>query len=323
MNKKFLPLLLIFLSTAVFGLAQTNEQKEKEEKIEKKETITIRKKSDGNEKMTIVVDGKNITVNGKPIEDLKDLDIEINRNRDGGYRMSPKIKGRIAPMDNMRMFNEDILSNGNRAFLGVVTEKTEKGAKITTVEKESAAEKAGLKKEDIITKVGETKIANSDDLYAAIGKYKPEEKITISYVRDDKEVTVSAILGKNKSSEERVFNFKGKDFNFEMPELPNWNGNEFNFSRKPRLGLQIQDTEEAKGVKILGVDSNTPAAKSGLQKDDLIKEIDGKPISSTDDLRSKIKDLKEGDNITITFQRAGKTQTIEIKFPKKLKTVDL
>ena len=47
-----------------------------------------------------------------------------------------------------------------------------------------------------------------------------------------------------------------------MPELPNLNGNEFNFSRKPRLGLQIQDIEEGKGVKILDVDSNTPAARA-------------------------------------------------------------
>lgn len=323
MNKKFLPLFLITFCSMLFATAQTTEQKEKDEKIEKKETITIRKKSNGNEKMTIVVDGKNITVNGKPLDDLKDVDIEINRNYEGGDRMAPKLRGKMAPMGNMRMFRDDASPGSNRAFLGVVTEKNEKGVRITTVEKESAAEKAGLKKEDIITKVGETKIANSEDLYTAIGKYKPEEKVTISYVRDGKEAMATAILGKNKSSEERVFNFNGKDFNFEMPEIPNWNRNEFGFSRKPKLGLQIQDTEEGKGVKILDVDSNTPAAKSGLQKDDLIKEIDGKPINSTDDLRLKVKDLKEGDNIKITFQRAGKTQTTDIKFPKKLKTVDL
>ena len=323
MNKKFLPLVLLALCATVFAFSQTTDEKIKEPKIEKKESITIRKNSDGNEKMTIVVDGKNITVNGKPIEDLKDLDIEINRNYEHGDRMAPKMKGRISPMGSLRMFSDNASAGTNRAFLGVVTEKTDKGAKITTVEKESAAEKAGLKKEDIITKVGETKITNSEDLYAAIGKYKPEDKVTISYVRDGKDASATAILSKNKSSEARVFNFNGKDFNFEMPDQPNWNGNDFSFLRKPRLGLQIQDTEESKGVKILDVDSNTPAAKSGLQKDDLIKEIDGKPVTSTDDLKSKIKDLKEGDSIKVTFQRAGKIQTTDIKFPKKLKTVDL
>jgi serine protease Do len=39
------------------------------------------------------------------------------------------------------------------AFLGVTTEEAKEGAKITNVVKESAAEKAGLKKDDIITKV--------------------------------------------------------------------------------------------------------------------------------------------------------------------------
>jgi serine protease Do len=58
-----------------------------------------------------------------------------------------------------KMFGDNfVFSGGNRALLGVVSEKNDNGAKITSVTKESAAEKAGLKKDDIITKVGDTKI---------------------------------------------------------------------------------------------------------------------------------------------------------------------
>lgn len=330
MNSKILPVSILALCIGLSASAQTKEKAAPSKEKSKDETITIRKKNDSKEKITIVVDGDNITVNGKPIEDMKDADIEVLRGRGIGPLM-PKIRERLAPMGGLKMFKEGFPFSGNTAFLGVVSEKTDKGAKISSVEKESAAEKAGLKKDDIITKIGDTKIEGSDDLYDAIGKYKPEEKVTITYLRDGKQATATTTLGKNKTSSPKMFSFNGDDFNgdfknnfnFSMPKIPRMDGMEFNYNRRPRLGLEIQDVEEGKGVKILDVDSDTPAGKAGLQKDDVITEIDGKTIASVDDLRTKVRDMKEGDSIKVTYQRAGKTQTTDLKFPKKLKTADL
>lgn len=322
---KILPAALLALLLTGSATAQTKDRSKKDE------TITIRKKTDSKEKITIVVDGDNITINGKPLEDMKDADIEVLRNKGIGPLM-PGIRAHIAhmaAMGGMKMFGDAFPFAGNSAFLGVVSEKNEKGVTITSVEKESAAEKAGLKKEDIITKVGDTKIENSTDLYDAIGKYKPEDKATITYLRDGKEATTTATLSKNKSADIKEFNMDGSNFNFSMPRMPRMNsmprinGMDFSYSRKPRLGLEIQDLAEGKGVKVLDVDSDTPAAKAGMQKDDVILDIDGKAVASVDELKEKVKNLKEGDTIKVTYQRSGKTQTTDIKFPKKLKTADL
>jgi serine protease Do len=324
MNNKFLPAAIVALCIGVSASAQTTDKTpSSKDKKSHDETITIRKKGDSKEKTTIVIDGDKITINGKPIEELKDADIEILRDKALADIM-PRMK-RLAPMGGMKMFNGDLLG-GNRAFLGVSSEKTEQGAKISSVEKESAAEKAGLKKDDIITKIGDTKIKGSDDLYEAIGKHEPEDKVTITYLRDGKEATATATLGKGSSANMKVFNFNNRDFNFDMPELrklPRMNDMDVRFNRKPRIGLEIQDVEEGKGAKILDVDSDSPAAKAGLQKDDIISEMDGKAIASVDDLRASLKDLKEGDSIKITYSRAGKTQTADLKLPKKLKTAEL
>lgn len=307
MNKRIVPLFLLVMGCATLATAQTKEKP----KVTKEESITILKKGDAKDKMTIVVDGDNITVNGKPLEDLKDTDIEILRNSDHMRTILPKIKGRLAPLGSLKMMGDDFPFAGNRAFLGVVTEKNEKGAKITLVEKESAAEKTGLTKDDIITKVGDKKIENSEDLYDAVGQYKPGDTITISYLRDGKPTTATATLGKSKASELRVFNMdRNNNFNF-------------NDNRKPRLGVSIQDMAEGKGVKILDVEEDTPAAKAGLQKDDVITDMNGTAVNSVDELKSKVKDLKEGDSVKLSYQRAGKTQTAEIRFPKKLKTAEL
>lgn len=141
MNKQFLSLLLLVAGFALAGQAQTKESP----KTSKEKSITIRKKGDGNEKMTIVLDGDKVTVNGKPLEELKDSDVEVFRN-DQFRDLMPQIRRYLAPLGSLKMTGDDFPFGANRAFLGVTTEKNEKGARITSVEKESAAEKAGLQK---------------------------------------------------------------------------------------------------------------------------------------------------------------------------------
>ncbi|MDP1763084.1 MAG: hypothetical protein Q8L07_04285 [Sediminibacterium sp.] len=128
---KMLPIALLALCISLGVSAQTKEKVQKETQ----EKIIIRTKGAATEKMTIIVDGDKITVNGKPVEDLKDLDIEILNEKSPDH-LSLKSTGRIGPMGNHRVFGEGFASSGNRAFLGVVTEKTDKGAKINSIVKE-------------------------------------------------------------------------------------------------------------------------------------------------------------------------------------------
>ncbi len=253
------------------------------------------KKITKNKRITVMVDGDNITINGKPVDKMTDEDIRVLKG-------SADHLGIVAPyMRKMRRFNaptpptppnapdflEDFEGNFdlgdmpmNKAMLGVVTAKDEKGAKISTVSKESAAEKAGLQKDDIITKINDYKIETSDDLVQAIGKHNPEDKVTITYLRDGKTKTTTATLGKNQMQKERVFKFDNmEDMPMEMFPFGKGKSNgDFKMllrTNKPKMGIKIQDVEEGSGVKVLEVDENTPAANAGLQKDDIINEMNG------------------------------------------------
>ena len=55
----------------------------------------------------------------------------------------------------------------------------------------------------------------------------------------------------------------------------------------------------------------------------MIVDVDGKEIKNVDDLRTKINEAKEGDSFKIKYKRDGKTQTADVKFPKRLKTANL
>lgn len=321
MNRKLFSIALFSLALATGAMAQTKTETDKKEKRD--ETITIRKKGGSGDKTTIVIDGDKITVDGKPIEDLKNTDIEVFRSRD---RMPLQLR-RSAPIGGMKMLL-DRVPGSNRAFLGVSSAKDEKGAKINSIEKESAAEKAGLKKDDIITKVGDTKIEDSEDLYDAIGKYKPEEKVTITYLRDGREAQTTATLGKSTAPrmlrlDRDNFGDNFRDFNFKMPNLPDMNGMDLLLGGRPRLGVQIQDQADGKGVKVLDVDDDAAASKAGLKKDDVITAINGSAVNSVDELKSKLRDQKEGSSFTVTYLRDGRSQTVTITYPKKLKMAEL
>jgi serine protease Do len=221
-------------------------------------------------------------------------------------------------------FNRAIPARGNKAMLGVVTQKAEDGVKVIDVTKESGAEKAGLKKEDIITKAGGADINEPGDLIKAIGDLKPNDKIDITYKRGGKESKASVTLGENKSRE-FAFNMNAGDFNLDFPKGSFHGGENFNlnFNRRPRIGLQIQDVEDGKGVTVKDVDEESPAAKAGIKEGDLITQVNGKDIASVDELRTEIKDAKEGDTVKFSYKRDGQNKTAEIKLPKRLKSMDL
>lgn len=335
MKRNFVKQILIagvaLLSVPSVALAQKEKDKEKDKIKEERETIIISRKGNLDEKTTIEIKGDKITVNGKEVkEGDRSADITVNRHKfrtagpgafsivtpNGGWSMNMNEDGML--------FNED----GNRAMLGVVTEGVSKGAEIQTVTKETAADKAGLKKGDIITVIGDKKIESSDDVTEAIRSRKPGDKVSITYLRDGKEQKTTAELGKwkgvrmNAVSVPHVFN---EEIIRDMPEPPTPPSTfYYGFGGRPKLGLSIQDTDDGKGVKVLDVDDESNAAKAGIKEDDVIVSIDDQDVKSTDDVTRLMRGTAR-DKYTYNFkvQRNGKTQNVEVKVPRKLKTADL
>jgi len=314
------------MNVSVF--AQDKNEKIVKDKEEKNQEIVIRKKGDKTEKMTIVVDGDKVTINGKPVDEYKNEDVTVFKRDRPLATARPRIRRfeGESPFPDGEAFNLLRPSNGNKAMLGVMTEKSDDGVKITDVTKQSGAEKGGLKKDDVITKVGNTEIKDPHDLIEAIGAYKPNDKADITYKRDGKENKTSVVLGENKSRENSFRLNDNDNFNFDFPKgeiAPPMDNFNFNFNRKPRIGLRIQDVDEGKGVKVKDVDEDSPAVKSGIKEGDIITQVNGKDVAGVDELRSEIKDVKEGDLVKLTYKRDGKNQTAEIKIPKRLKSADL
>ena len=159
--------------------AAVSAQKEDKEKAKKEkndlEQIIITHKGDKDDKVVLEFKDGKVIINGKPADEFKDDDITVQTNKFLNRRAYAIENNGGWNNNEMMNFNED----ENRAMLGVTTEKADEGAEIQEVSKESAAEKAGLKVGDIITKVGDTKIEDADDLSKAVKSHKPGEKVTV------------------------------------------------------------------------------------------------------------------------------------------------
>src|SRR5437868_12965924 len=107
MNKiaKLSVLLFAVMITAGQAFAQ-KEQKDKE-KDKKGNDIIIHKKSNSKEKLTVVIEGDKVTVNGKPVDEYKSDDVDIIHGDDEfGMR---GLRALTAPRGGMQMFGDDFM----------------------------------------------------------------------------------------------------------------------------------------------------------------------------------------------------------------------
>jgi serine protease Do len=321
-------------------LAQTTKSKSKSSSGEKQKS----------EKMTIIIDGDNVTINGKPVTEYDGENIVIRKKNIekaiapyvySAPRVSvhPRIAQRAYPVapsyDFNFEFDHDMLASKKpRAQLGVVTESDDKGVRIKEVMKESAAAKAGLAEGDIITTVSGKNVDDPEELADVINDKDPGEEVEIAYIRNKKTQKVKVKLGESKvSANRRPSNPPRTQFYFNDDAIPHAldrmqgfgfrNDGVFNFSRGPRLGIRIEDTEDSKGARILYVEEESVAEKAGLKKDDIINSIDTLTVKDTDDAIRALGEMREKQNFSIGVQRSGSPVKVEVKIPKQLRKTDL
>jgi len=77
------------------------------------------------------------------------------------------------------------------------------------------------------------------------------------------------------------------------------------------LGIHVGDAPNG-GAKVASVQSGSPAATAGVQAGDVITALDGKPITSADDLTAAVSAHQPKDKVTLTVTRNGKSMSIDV-----------
>jgi len=307
--------------------AQAQDSSRKSDKLGEYDEIVIKQKNNQDGKVTIEIRDGEVWVDGKKLENYKDGDLSVYRRR-----IVPRDGNAFSfngPRSSLQLFNDrDNMIRGGRALLGVITEKKEAaGVTVREVSEGSAADKAGIKAGDVITRVDADRISEPQDLFGKIGEYDPGDKITVTYLRNGKENKATVTLGERKDA--GVFNFTppgGNDRFFRFPgphsfdDRFNWFGDEGN---EAKLGLSVQDTENREGARVLDITEGSAAAKAGFQEDDIITELAGTAVRSAKDVVNAYRDNQDKETITAKVKRNNEVQQITIDVPRKLNKADL
>lgn len=151
--------------------------------------------------------------------------------------------------------------------------KTMEGAYVAEIVENSAAEKAGIKKEDVIIKVNDVDVKSSAQLQEQIGRYSPGDKVSITVLRDNKEVTMKAEL-KNRQGNTSVISAStnldvlGADFK--------------EISTKTKAQFQLDYGVEVKSL------SKGKLQQAGVKQGFIIVKINNQAIRSVDDIETAL-----------------------------------
>jgi serine protease Do len=241
---------------------------------------------------------------------------------------------------------------GGGSFLGVHTEDVTKenfsrynmrevrGVGITEVVKDSPAEKAGLRKDDVILRFEGDNVTSTRKLSRLVSEVAPDHSARLTISRGGSEQEVSVTIGKrenNMNAFHRLEGVKGweglkefdklKELHKKMPNMPpganvwKWEGpgvghdNDsfvFSFGGGRRIGVstmqltkQLADyfgIADGKGVLVTSVGDDSPAAKAGIRAGDVIVSVDGEKVEGSGDVSRAINKKKDGD-VTLTVIR--------------------
>ena len=208
------------------------------------------------------------------------------------------------PIDVAARIKDQIVATGKvqHAKLGVSIQEVDQsfadsfnlaspeGALVANVERGSAAEKAGLKSGDVVRKVNGQPIIGSADLPGTLAVAKPGDKVALDVWRDGKIVRLNATLA----------NADDKPAVDEREDIAaNDKGAKLGLVLRPLEPLERRQSGIASGLVI--EDARGAAAIAGVAPGDVLLSVNGKPVTSVDQVRDMVG--KSSKSVALLIQR--------------------
>lgn len=203
-----------------------------------------------------------------------------------------------------------------------------RGVGVTQVVKDSPAEKAGLRKDDVILRLDGDRITSVRKLNRLVSEIAPDQSVRIAISRSGAEQELTATIGKRQNTFSSFQQFGSLD-----PKVWRWEGQlndqagDLVYALRNRRRIGVTTTEltkqladyfgiaDGRGVLVTSVTDDGPAARAGLKAGDVITAVDGEKVDSTGDVSRIVNQKKEGD-VTLTVVRNKSQQTIRVS-PKE------
>jgi Do/DeqQ family serine protease len=250
--------------------------------------------------------GRSIGINSRqsqtPVESFIQTDAAVNQGNSGGALVSTDGKlvginsailapsGTYAgysfaiPVNLAKKIVNDIVEFGDvqRGYLGIqyasqlseeqmkqLGVKEGEGVYVTAVPSDGGAYAAGIKKGDIITKVNNNPVTTGLEMSAQIASFRPNDKVTLAYLRGGKEYSTTVTL-KAKISNVDVAN-AGDIIGAELTNLDSKKADEYDVAggvvvKKIKEGGKLSETKMDEGFVITSVNGKNVKSIEELSK---------------------------------------------------------
>lgn len=260
-------------------------------------------------------------------EDFLQTDAAINRGNSGGplVNMNGEVIGITSailsptggniglgfaiPSSMAKDVVKDLKEQGRviRGYLGITmsyydeemakdSELPTHGALVNSVEKDSPAEAAGMKRYDLIIKVDGKRITSATDLKIKIARTKPGDIVTLTLMRQEEEKIVKVKVAEAPDTlTYRSSGTEDRSYDLGMVLIKN----------TPAIAKEYE-LKTSKGVLVREVRRNGAAYKSGIRGGDVILEANRKEVNSVNEFRKIISAKKPGSMVMLyvySFQR--------------------
>jgi serine protease Do len=178
--------------------------------------------------------------------------------------------------------------------------KKAEGAVVTQAEANSPGAKGGLKTGDVITQLDGKPVSDAGELQVQVGQKQPGTTIKLDVIREGKNVTVPVTLeamGKKDGDEESASTDHGK---------PRWGLGLGDLT--PDTRNQLQAPQDLHGAVVGNVQPGSPADNAGLQRGDVILEVNRRPVESASDAVRELGKVDQGqDALVLVWSNGGNT----------------
>ena len=214
--------------------------------------------------------------------------------------------GFAIPSNMTRTVTEQLINKGRvrRGQLGVVVQpvteeiaqsfglKEVKGVIVSSVQRGSAAEKAGLKQGDVVMAFNGTAVNEANELRNLVAATAPGTDATLAILRDGREQEVKITVGELAANA----NARGGDEEGGGGGEQSEGGGRLGVNvtpLTPELATRLRLPADRQGLVVTEVDPNGPAADAGLRQGDLIEQANREPVKSAEDLRAAVEGAGE------------------------------
>ena len=201
-----------------------------------------------------------------------------------------------------------------------------RGVGVTEIVKDSPAEKAGLRKDDVIVGFNGEPVTSTRKLHRLVSESSADQNVRLAISRGGSEQEVSATLSKRQGT--GMLNTRIREdikrqmeqFKKDMPKIKSADGTWiFHTGSYRRIGIATQTLTKqladyfgvSEGILVTSVNDNSPAARAGIKAGDVITAVDGEKVDSPGDISRGIGKKQDGP-VTLTVVRDRNTRSVVV-----------